>query len=191
MQIIEAKCYLKSSAPYGQSKVITSPKKPRESHDDYENRTWRERMHVTKDGNVYIPANAFSNCLKEAAKFLAVPIPGQGKSLYTKNFEAATTVLDPIVLPVKAADVEGNTLHVPSDGRRGGTKRVWKTFPKIEEWEGEVTFMIYDPIITKDVFHRVLAAAGLLIGIGHYRPRNAGTQGRFTIESIEWTEKEI
>jgi hypothetical protein len=182
---------LKSSAPYSQSKVVTAEKLPRETHDDYEKRTWKERLHTDKDGYVFIPASSFSNCIKEAAKFMSIPVPGQGKATYTKNFEAAVMVLDPVKLPVHKDDVEGLTLHVPSDGRRGGTKRVWKTFPHIHEWEGDVTFMIYDPIITEEVFQRVITAAGLLIGIGRGRPRNSGTNGRFTVEKIVWGETDV
>lgn len=186
MELIQAKAYLKSSSPYSQSKVITEPKLPRETHDDYEKRTWRHRLHTTKEGQVFIPASAFSNSLKEAAKFLAIPIPGQGKSLYTKNFESAVQVFEPLMLPLSSDEVEGETLHVPSDGRRGGNKRVWKTFPKIDTWEGEITYLVYDPIITQPVFERVLVASGLLIGIGRYRPRNSGVYGRYTVEKLRW-----
>ena len=186
MQLIQAKAYLKSTSPYSQSKVITEPKLPRETHDDYEKRTWRHRLHTVSDGQVFIPATAFSNALKEAAKFLAIPIPGQGKALYTKNFESAVQVLEPLMLPLHADDIEGETLHVPSDGRRGGNKRVWKTFPRINAWEGEVTYMIYDPIITKEIFERVITASGLLIGIGRHRPRNSGVYGRYTLDQLRW-----
>jgi len=191
MELIQATAHLKSSSPYSQSKVITEPKLPRETHDDYEKRTWRQRLHTTGDGKVFIPASSFTKALQEAAKFLAIPIPGQGRALYTKSFESAVMVLDPLILPVTADDVKGETLHVPSDGRRGGTKRVWQTSPRIDAWEGDVTSLIYAPIIPKDVFERVLVASGLLIGIGRYRPRNTGTYGRYTVESLRWENLEL
>ena len=185
-EMIKARVYLKSESPYSQSKVITADKLPRETHDDYEKRTWRERTHTTKDGHVFIPAQAFSSAIKEAAKFLNMQIPGQGKATYTKNFLSAVAVMTPLVLPDIAAEVPGETLHVPSDGKPGGAKRVWKTFPRIDEWEGWIEFYIYDDIITREVFDRAINAAGLLIGIGRYRPRNGGMYGRFSVREVIW-----
>ena len=65
-------------------------------------------------------------------------IPGQGKKTYTKKIEAGVLVAEPLVLRQKLKDIDGEWLHVPSDGRRGGTTRVEKCFPLIREWEGEV-----------------------------------------------------
>ena len=47
---------LKSASPYGQSKAYTEPaKEDKESPADYEKRTWRERMHATEFGYIFIP----------------------------------------------------------------------------------------------------------------------------------------
>jgi hypothetical protein len=175
------------TAPYSQSKVITTPKNPKETHEDHEMRTWRERMHTTAEGFVFIPPTTFKNCLSEAAKYLSKQIPGQGKATYTKHFEAGVLCLDPWVFPFKATTVEPEILHVPSDGRRGGTKRVWKYFPYIPPgWKATLVFHILDPLITREVFAETLAEAGNYIGIGRFRPRNNGYYGRFTVESITW-----
>lgn len=127
--MIEVTATLTGTSPYSQSKVIVSPKEAKETHDTHEQRTWRERMHVTPEGNVFIPPNVLKNCLSEAAKYLTKQIPGQGKATFTKHFEAGVMCLDPISLELKADAVQPERLHVPSDGRRGGTKRVWKNFP--------------------------------------------------------------
>jgi len=183
-----AKVYLKSLTPYSQGKHVTVEKLPKELANAYEERTWRERMHTNKNGNVFIPPMAFSNAIKEAAKYLSLPIPGKGKSLFTKHFEAGVLVVDPLILDIKKDEVEGEWVFVPSDGRRGGTTRVEKCFPFIPEWEGEITVHILDDIITEDVFKHVLQAAGSLIGVGRFRPRNWGYYGRFEIKRIEWSE---
>src|SRR3989344_5417066 len=91
---------LKSSSRYSQSCKTQSIKGDREKHNDYEERTWRERCHVTEDGHIFIPPMAFANSLKEAAKYLSIQVPGQGKATYTKNFEAGVMVLEPLVLPI-------------------------------------------------------------------------------------------
>ncbi len=42
-------------SPYSQSKHHNEPKLGQETGDAHERRTWRHRMHITKDGNVFIP----------------------------------------------------------------------------------------------------------------------------------------
>lgn len=179
--------HLKSISPYSQSRHYTLPEKSqKESAADYEKRTWRERMHVTDDGYVFIPAMAFKNCLSEAAKFLSKKIPGKGKSTYTKHFEAGVLVVDGLVLPNKKEEVEGQWLFVPSDGRRGSGSRVDKCFPVVKSWEGDVTFFVLDETIDKDAFEEHLKEAGQFIGLGYFRPRNNGFWGRFSVENIDW-----
>jgi hypothetical protein len=183
-----AVCKLKSVSPYSQSKVITDERKNKELHKDFEERTWRNRLHRMPDGSVFIPPMSLSNCIKEAAKYMSIQVPGKAKQTYTKNFEAGVLVSDPIVLPNHADDVEGEWQFVPSDGKRGGGKRVWKCFPLIPEWEGTATYYILDDIITQDVFDQVLRGAGQFIGIGRFRPRNCGFYGRYKVEEVQWTE---
>lgn len=184
-----AVCKLRSDSPYSQGKYHQTEKKNKELHQDYENRTWMEKCHVDKDGYIIIPPMAFSNSIKEAATYLSISIPGQGKSKYTKNFQAGVLVPKPLKLNIHIDDVKEEWVFVPSDGRRGGTTRVSKCFPLIHEWKGEVVYYIMDDIITPDVFEKVLKASGQLIGIGRFRPKNWGYYGRFTVEDIKWEEQ--
>jgi len=185
----KAICHLKSNSPYSQGKYVTAAKLAKELHQDYEDRTWRERLHFDKDGVVFIPPMQFSNSLKEAAKYLNIQVPGKGKTTYTKHFDAGVMVIEPLSLNVNKDEVHSEALFVPSDGRRGGTTRVLKNFPIIHEWEGVVTYYILDPIITRDVFETVLRECGNLIGIGRFRPRMRGFYGRFVVNKIEWVEE--
>lgn len=184
---------LKSIAPYSQSRHYDVDKKQGENAKDFEARTWRERMHVTPEGNVFIPPMSFKNCISEIAKFLSVQIPGKGKATFTKHFEAGVLVMDPVVLPYKKDEVAGEWLFVPSDGKRGGGSRVDKCFPVIPEWRGDVVFHVIDEtlftkIATPDgemtAFEWHLRQAGAFIGIGRFRPRNNGFYGRFAVEKI-------
>jgi hypothetical protein len=179
---------LESVSPYSQSRFYDAAKLNKELPKDYETRTWRDRMHTTADGNVFIPPMQFKNCLSEVAKYLSVQIPGKGKSTYTKNFEAGVIVTEGLILPLKKEDVPGEWLHVPSDGRRGGGKRVLKCFPRIDHWEGDVVFHVLDDLITPDIFEQHLTQAGQFIGIGRFRPRNNGMYGRFTVKEIAWED---
>lgn len=180
--------HLKSVSPYSQSRAMQSKKLRDETHEEFEERCWRERCHTTKDGEIYIPPMAFKNCIAEAAKYKSVQIAGKGKATYTKHFEAGILCKEILPLGIKADQVQGERLFVPADGKRGGGKRVWKTFPLIPEWEGDVEFMILDEIVNDEVFETHLVDAGQFIGIGRFRPRNNGFYGRFAVEDLKITQ---
>lgn len=60
-------------SPYSSSKHIDRdehPEKPKELKDEYEQRTWRHRLHVTPSGHVFIPGVCFAQCVKGAARRL-------------------------------------------------------------------------------------------------------------------------
>ena len=186
-----AKATLESTTPYSQSKNIDPqehPKKSKETHDAYEQRTWRHRIHSNTEGFVEIPPTAFANAVKSSARRLQTKVPGKGTTQYTKYFEAGVDVMSSLVLSVKTADIVMDRLFVPSDGKAGGGKRVYKNFPRVDKWRGVVTFLILDDIITQDEFTKVLQNAGLLVGIGRFRPENRGFYGRFKVNAVEWIE---
>lgn len=182
-----ATVHLKSVSTYSQSKVHQTPKLKGELDKDYEARTWRERLWYNEDDYIYIPPMQQSAAIKAGAKYSGEQIPGKGKATYTKHFEAGVMVVDPIVLPIKKDDCPFEWVHVPSDGKKGGGRRVWKCFGIIPEWEGDATFYIMDDIITKDVFEKMLYISGALIGYGRWRPINGGIYGRFKqIGETKW-----
>lgn len=179
---------LESISPYSQSRYYQTPKKEKEGPADYEERTWRDRVHTDRDGNIQIPPMSFKNCLAEAAKFLSVQIPGKGKATYTKHFEAGVLVNTPLTLPIRKEDVEGEWLFVPASGRRGDGRRVQKCFPVIHQWAGEVEFLIIDDTLTEEAFRYHIQQAGQLIGIGRFRPRNNGYYGRFKVTKFQFED---
>lgn len=183
-----ATAYLKSISPYSQSRFHDTPKLDKERPDDYEMRTWRERLSITDDGFVFIPPMAFKKSLETAARFLGLQIKGRGKSTYTKHFKAGVLVTDALVLPDKKENVPGEVFFVPSDGKAGGGSRVKRKFPVIRDWEGEVSFYILDETITEDIFTTHLREAGNFIGIGRFRPENGGFYGRFSVKNVAWTD---
>jgi hypothetical protein len=186
---------LESISAYSQSKHYDIEQFPKlcrasgsstETFADYEKRTWRERCHVGADGHLFIPPMAFKNCLSEIAKYLSIQIPGKGKSTYTKHVEAGVMVMEGLTLPETKDGVLHEWVHVPSDGIRGGSKRVMKCFPLIPYWKGDVTFHILDSTVTHEVLEQLLRDAGNFIGIGRFRPRNNGFYGRFQVLKIRW-----
>jgi hypothetical protein len=188
MRVCEAK--LESVSPYSQSRYYQTEKLEKENAQDYEARTWKDRLHTSEDGMVYIPPMAFKNALSEIARFLSVQIPGKGKSTYTKHFEAGVLVMDAVPLGIHKDQVLGEWLFVPSDGKRGGGSRVLKCFPLIKEWKATVTFYVLDETVTPTVFEHHLKEAGSFVGIGRFRPRNNGFYGRFKVVSTKWSQRD-
>lgn len=185
--MIQATVKLKSVSPYAQSRMHETPKIEKEGHDAYEERTWREKAHY-ENGEMVIPPFAIKNCLAEAAKYLGQQIPGKGKSTYTKHFESGVLVIDPVRLGVSREAVHCHRMYVPSDGKRGGAKRVWRKFPIVHQWESIAVFQILDETITQDVFKYHLEQAGKFIGLGSFRVRNNGIFGRFDVIEIAWVK---
>lgn len=183
---------IKGVSPMSHNRPVMVEKMQRETHDDYEKRTWKERLNH-ENGYVIIPAMAVKNALSEAAKFISLQIPGKGKSTYTKHFEAGIMVAENWKTNVKPEDVTGEAVFVPSDGKKGSASngtRVWKTFPYIKAgWTATGELYVLDEAITKDVLERHFREAGLLIGFGRFRPRNGGMYGRY--ELIELKEVSV
>ncbi|MGE0714807.1 MAG: hypothetical protein AB7P02_05140 [Alphaproteobacteria bacterium] len=179
---------LSSVAPYSQSRAHEAPKLDRETHDAYEQRTWREKLHVNDKGNVFIPPMSFKQSLDVAAKQLGLQIPGKGKSTYTKFFLSGVLCIDGPDLGIKKDDVPSERIHANSDGVRGSGKRVWRLFPTIREWRADVVFHVLANEITRDVFEDALAQAGGFVGIGRFRPQNGGYYGRWKVETVKWSE---
>jgi hypothetical protein len=174
--------HLVGQTPYSPCRHFSETEVPKqdngkEGDDAYERRTWRNRLHRTPDGLVQIPEQAFANSIKLAAK--------RFEAEYAKHFEDGVTVTGNLVLSVKADEIPYDELLVRGT-KRITEKRVTKLFPRIDEWEGDVTFHIINDIIPKAIFRQALVIAGLLVGIGRFRPQSWGYYGRFTVEAVEW-----
>ena len=174
-------------SPYSPSKAIQSVKEKGEGHSDFEERTWKERIHSDKNGDVYIPAVAIKLCLEDCARFLSETVPGKGKATWTKHFEAGIMCVENAYIGCKVEDAEGEKLFVPSDGKKGGSTRVWKTFPMFYEWECDVEIIVLDPLLVANIeqIREYLEHSGKFIGLGRWRPRKGGTNGRFKLAKFK------
>lgn len=179
---------LKAVAPYSQSRVHETPKLPKEGADAYEQRTWRDKCHTTESGEVFIPPMSLKQAVDAAAKYLSISVPGKGKATYTKNFTSGCLVLDPIPLGVSKDAVSMDRIYANANGIRGSGKRVWRLFPRVDDWKADVEFHVYDDAITKEVFEQVLRESGRFIGIGRFRPQNGGFYGRYSVEKLKWSQ---
>ena len=177
---------LESISSYSQSRPHGTPKLDKESPDAHEKRTWRNRLHTNKDGQIVIPPMALKNCLAEAAQFLGEKIAGKGNATWTKHFLAGVLVLDAPLLGIAAEDAEEEWLFLDSNGKKNSGTRVWRCYPLIREWQCTAEYHILDETITESAFLHHLTEAGKFIGIGRFRPRNGGFYGRFKVNGIRW-----
>lgn len=176
---------IEGTSPYSQSKYNPEPLRKDETHEDWEKRTWRNRIHRMDDGRVFIPPAAFHQALVSAGKYLQMKIPGKNRAQYTNKFRAGVMCNEEVVLDLMYDVVPEEWFFVPANGKPGGP-RVWRCFPRIDGWKADLPLWIIDPIITKDVLMTHLEAAGTFVGIGRFRPENGGYYGRFKVADIEW-----
>lgn len=171
--------------------AITSTKGPNETHEQFEQRSWPEKIRTNKDGFVLLNQFALKNALESAAKRLKRKIPGEGNSTFTKLFVQGVMIGAMPILkgvdgqPCKADAFDPRPLFVPSDGKRGGGKRVYRIFPTIAGWSCDIDVIVIDPKITEDVLREHLTEAGVFIGLGSMRAENGGVNGRFIVQKIE------
>jgi hypothetical protein len=172
-------------------KMVMDKKQSKETHEQHEERTWKNKVHTDKNGNVFIQPFALKNGLESAARWISMPIPGEGKKTFTKRFTAGTLVVDRIYLKdhdgkqITIDEVDVKWLPVPSDGKRGSGKRVVRGFPYVTEWQADCSIIIMDDKIDEDVLAEHLETMGMFIGFGSMRVENGGTNGRFTVDSLK------
>ena len=190
------RCTLKlvGLTPYSTSrKTDNIPMLDRESHEDYERRIWRNKCTVNKDGVVCIPAMGYKQSIDTTAYKLGMKVAGRRGATYKGFFlsgffcEADT----PIHINgkwLKPDDAECVTIWANADGVRGSGKRVLRMFPSFATWEAEPTFIITDDIITPEVFETHSRSAGVVAGLGRFRPEKGGFNGRFRVTDVKWED---
>jgi hypothetical protein len=188
------KVYLEGlpGSPYSQSAQHGTDMLDRETHDDYDLRTWRDKCTVNETGQVCIPAMGLKQCIDTAAFKLGMKVPNRRGATY-KNFFASGFFCEgdvPIAngKALTKADALMVIINANADGRRGSGTRVKRRFPNFSKWAGVAEFTITDDIITKEIFEDHVKSAGMIVGIGRFRPENGGTNGRFRAAKFEWRE---
>jgi hypothetical protein len=191
------KVYLENipGSPYSQSAKHDTPFLDREQHDAWEQRTWRNKMTTNKDDVVCVPAMAFKQCIDTAAQKIGEKVKGRRGATY-KNFFASGFFCEADVplangKPIKKADVESVQISANADGVRGSGKRVPRRFPLIPKWHGVAMFTIVDDLLTPEIFEQHVKSAGIVVGIGRFRPEKGGTNGRFKAVKFEWENVDL
>lgn len=185
---------INSTSPMSHSHFFKSKKPTKQTHEEFEAANWKEKAHVDEDGHIFIPPMAVKRSIDEACKRLALQIPGQGKTRYTKYIEAGAMVLTPVVIsngngkPIHIDDVDSVTVWCDSNGVRGGGSMVKRTFPIYPQWSATFEYHVLDDVLTEEVIEKCIESSGIFVGLGRFRPQNGGYFGRFEVKSIKWTE---
>jgi len=167
-----------------QGKAIP-PKPENVSDDEWDKQNWKNRAHI-RDDKLFVPGGAIRQCISATAAYLS--IKKKGISTWTKHFDRGILVPNAMVLDASPDDIECVSLFIPSDGKRGGGRRVWRRFPAINKWSGEVDVYVIDTSIPKEVFIRVATGMGMFSGLGSMRVGNGGEGGMFDTEVLSWVD---
>jgi hypothetical protein len=87
---------LQSVAPMFFGAPVFEKKKSDETHEQLEERVWRDKVRQNADGHVYIQPFALKNALEAAGSRLNMKLTG--KATYTKLFRQGIVINDEIVL---------------------------------------------------------------------------------------------
>lgn len=187
---------LEGVSPLTWGGAIQSEKKSGEPHDEFEERTWRERAHGDIDGNAFLAPMSIKLCVDAMAKYLSESVPGAGSSKFTKHFVSGVKVFAPLLVTdlngknLKVAELHKYRMFVPSDGVRGGGKRVWRNYPTAMQWRTQVELYVLDPKIDAERVKRYLTESGKFIGLGSFRSENQGYHGMFKVVEFSAEKKE-
>jgi len=185
-----ATCIIKGISPFQQSKSYSDSEKSGESKHAYEERTWKSRAHLSEDGQVVHPGNALKQALVCAASKKQESVAGKGKCKYKGFFESGIMIRKDLVFNKTTDDIKKVAVFGSSNGNqsgKGGT-RVTKFFPTIYDWEAECEIVVLDETITEAVLKAHLEYAGIVAGLGTWRPQNGGDNGRFIISAWKYEE---
>jgi hypothetical protein len=180
---------IRGIAPLSQSRMHNIQSLDGESKDELDCRTWLEHCHYTKPGeDVFVPASALKQAVSTYAPRLNIPDPDNKRAKLTKYFVSDVICESDLLIGVKKNQMIQIVIPASSRGNKGAAAgaRVPRRLPQIQEWGGSTSFLIMEEKIKPDMFEKVLAGAGMSIGVGQFRPETGGNNGRFKIEKVEY-----
>jgi hypothetical protein len=211
MHVLTASVRVTGLSPYSPSAPLPEEfSKPgkNETFDQLDARVWRLRIWANELGEVFHPAAYYKKCIDGAAALTKRKVKGAGNQTFAQQIRAGVMLLEdvPIFLPqtpeeilrkspkmpILTKDVVGQRFYVSSTGdSRGGGKRVFKTYGMIPRWQAEFRLRIVNETITPEIIETYLQEGGMLQGIGRWSPRNGGNNGRFAVDSCEWSDQPL
>jgi hypothetical protein len=132
---------------------------------------FRQCCYVNRDPNeptlLHYPSGAFSKAIASAA----LDIPGAKKSQILRLVSIASTQINLYGVPMLGMDMvrSSDMAHTPDV----------RTRAYLPEWTASVEIEFVRTLIGEQQIVNLLAAAGVIVGVGDYRPQKGGQFGKF------------
>lgn len=137
--------------------------------------------YIDNEGNYYIPAEHFKQCMIKGAGYVKAKVGAATKSM--KSIVAGMWMIREQKLPFRKFD----EVDTRSAVNRMVKARIITHRPKWNEWGAEFTLVIDDDEkskVTIETIEQIISYGGRYLGVGSYRPEHTGEFGRFEIESL-------
>lgn len=158
-------------------KELTSKrKKTDEDHIAIARSEYLGSCYWRKDVGFFIPGQNLDSCLIAAAKL---------QKLGTRFKQGVQVVEDELTLDGFAkkspTDLWEIPDHIDCRGVKVGTAKLMRYRPIFRQWATRATIAFNDEVVNESEIKKAIADAGLMIGLGDYRPRF----GRFEVEFVK------
>lgn len=151
--------------------------------NEWEENNWLKKAEVN-NGDVVMPTTWIKSMLLNACKqTLLVPhFATTKKATYTRYFQSMLIPPKPLIILAKTTELVQHGGYYPSQGAKKTGGKVWKVFPKLNEWSA--TFTLVDPFgrMRKEELKELMDYGGMFVGIGDQRAMNFG---RFDVDYIK------
>lgn len=211
MNVLNGTFRLTGLSPYSPSAPVPDDLLVRarnETADQLEKRIWRERIWANEAGEVFHPASYYKKAVDAAASLTKRKVRGAGNQTFAQQIVSGIMILDDIpifkpqtpaeikngapTVPILKSEVIGQQIYCdPGGDRRGVGKRVFRTYGIVKQWEAILRIWVVNATITQDIVETYLQEAGMLIGVGRWRPAVGGANGRFLVSSCEWSDRPL
>jgi len=185
---------IKGLSPYSQSRMLDASlgRRKGETYDAMEDRTWRLKAHtgdaINGKTTILIPGHGIHQALVMGAKKGRLQPTGAKSSRegLANRLVTGITLMGDAETDMTLEDATCVAINAHVTGRPGSGSRVVRKFPAWPAgWTASFTVLVLDDSLTKDDVKGALDAAGLLAGLGRFRPENMGTNGRFLVSAID------
>lgn len=180
-------------APYSASRAHQSVRGENEPWADFEKRCWKEHLHTDLDGNIVVPGPGIKQAIDYAAQRLS--LKKDGKSKWTSDINSGVSVMHDMNLtdksgaPIHSDAATAVTIFAHTNGDRKSGSRQNRIFPLIPApWFGKFELLLVNSTIPQSVIEQIVTHAGLIAGLGRFRPERSGSNGRFEVTSFAWRE---
>lgn len=185
-------CTIEGIAPYSQSQMLTEKKGKNEGYDEFETRIWRSKAHVGPDGDaIVIPGHAVQQMLVLGAQKgrLQPKAARSAREGLANRLVTGIAIQGDATTDMRLSDAICVAINAHSTGKRGSGTRVVRKFPQWPNpWTAEFDIIVLDESLTEEDVTAALQVAGLVAGLGRFRPENMGMNGRFRVLNVQASE---